>query len=141
MKKTRWVFSRRASVVFLVIVLLIVIGLSLNPRPESVLGPLSLYDKAGHFAAYVVLAFLALRVSVRRGVLALFVVVSACAALGGAIEIIQPSVGRHRDIVDFLVDLGGSVTGAGLSHLLTAWRRTASGPDAPTPGGPGTSGS
>lgn len=118
MKKTSWIFSRRASVVFLVIVLLIVIGLSLNPRPEAVLGPLSVYDKAGHFAAYVVLAFFAFRASDRRGVLALAAVVFACAALGGAIEIIQPSVGRHRDILDFLVDLGGAMTGAGLSFLL-----------------------
>jgi VanZ family protein len=117
-KKTRWIFSRQASIVFLVVVLLAVIGLSLNPRPESVLGPLSVYDKAGHFAAYVVLAFMALRVSRRRGLFALSLVVAACAVLGGAIEIIQPYVGRHKDIFDFLVDLGGSVTGGLASFLL-----------------------
>jgi VanZ family protein len=118
--KNRWILSRQASAVFLAAVLLAVLGFSLNPRPESVLGPLTAYDKAGHFAAYVVLAFFALRVFPRRGLLELVLVVAACAALGGAIEIIQPYVGRHKDIFDFLVDLGGALAGAVISFFVLA---------------------
>ena len=121
--KNRWILSRQASAVFLAAVLLAVLGLSLNPRPETVLGPLTAYDKAGHFAAYTVLAFFALRVFPRRGLRELVLVVGACAALGGAIEIIQPYVGRHKDIFDFLVDLGGALAGAVVSFFVLA-RRT-----------------
>lgn len=111
-KKSRWISSRQASVVFLAIVLLAVLGLSLSPRPEVVLGRLSLYDKAGHFAAYLVLGFLAFRAIDRRGALPLIIVIASCAALGGLIEIVQPFVGRRMELGDFLVDLGGAAIGA-----------------------------
>jgi VanZ family protein len=112
------VASRQASIVFLVVVLLAVIGLSLMPHPEEILGRASLYDKAGHFVAYVVLAFFACRALKRGGLLPVIVVVASCAALGGAIELIQPFVSRHKDLMDFLVDLGGSALGAGLYYLI-----------------------
>ncbi len=103
------------------------IGLSLTPHPESFLGRASLYDKAGHFVAYVVLAFFACR-SLRQGrPLPAILVVAGCAALGGAIELLQPFVGRHRDIVDFLIDLAGAAVGAATSLGVTicaARRRT-----------------
>ncbi len=41
--------------------------------------------------------------------------------LGAAIEIIQPSVGRDADVMDFLADATGLVLGLGLGWLL---RRT-----------------
>jgi VanZ family protein len=112
------VASRQASILFLIVVLLAVIGLSLTPHPEEILGRVSLYDKAGHFAAYVVLAFFACRTLKRGGLVPVILVVAGCAALGGAIELIQPLVGRHRDIFDFLVDLAGAATGAAASSLV-----------------------
>jgi hypothetical protein len=57
--------SRRVSRILIVVLSLLVIALSLTPRPEQVLGRLSAYDKLGHFAAYVAL------------------VVAGCAALRG----------------------------------------------------------
>jgi VanZ family protein len=117
------VASRQASIIFLVVVLLAVIGLSLTPHPEEILGRASLYDKAGHFVAYVVLAFFACRALKRGGLLPVILIVAGCAALGGAIELIQPYVGRHRDVVDFLVDLGGSALGAAIAFLASrTWR-------------------
>lgn len=38
--------------------------------------------------------------------------------LGAAIEVIQPSVGRDADVVDFLADATGLVFGLGLGWLL-----------------------
>jgi VanZ family protein len=119
-QKARWICSQQASVVFLVIVLLTVLGLSLNPHPEAVLGRLSLYDKAGHFAAYVVLSFFAMRSIGRRGALPLVLAIAACTALGGLIEIIQPLVGRRMELGDFLVDLGGSAIGAVIAAAIAA---------------------
>jgi VanZ family protein len=114
----RWICSRQASIIFLVLVLLAVLGLSLNPRPEAFLGRLSLYDKADHFAAYIVLGFLAYRAIGRRGALPLVLAISACTALGGLIEIVQPFVGRTRELADFLVDLGGSAVGAAIAFSI-----------------------
>jgi VanZ family protein len=114
----RWISSRPASRAALVIVFLAVVGLSLNPRPESVLGPLSIYDKAEHFAAYAFLAFFAVRAFSRRAYPFLAFAILSCSALGGVIELVQPLVGRHKDIYDFVVDLGGYVTGAALSFVL-----------------------
>ena len=118
MSSTCWIFSRQASRIVLIIVLLAVIAFSLYPRPESVLGPLSVYDKAEHFAAYAVLAFLALRVFPYRAGPLIALAVLSCAAIGGTIELIQPLVGRHKDLYDFLVDIGGSVAGTAVSLPL-----------------------
>jgi VanZ family protein len=111
--------------------MLAVVGLSLYPHPERILGRANLYDKAGHFAAYLVLAFLAVRAAGRAGLLAALAAVIGCAALGGAIELLQPLVGRHRDLLDFLIDVGGSALGAAASALLIARARPGQRP-APT---------
>ena len=120
LQKSKWICSQQASVVFLAVVLLVVLGLSLNPRPEAVLGRLSLYDKAEHFAAYLVLGFLAFRVINRRAVFPVALAIASCAALGGLIEIIQPLVGRNRELADFLVDLAGAAIGVALSAVVAA---------------------
>jgi len=79
---------------------------------------LSLYDKAGHFAAYIVLGFFTLRAINLRGVLSLALAIAACTVLGGLIEIIQPLVGRNRELADFLVDLAGAAVGAAIAYCL-----------------------
>jgi VanZ family protein len=114
----KWIRSRQASVVALVIVLLGVLGLSLNPRPEAVLGSLSLYDRAEHFAAYVVLSFFVMRSIDRRNAIPLLLAIAACAALGGLIEVIQPFVGRRMELLDFLMDLGGAAVGALVASFI-----------------------
>jgi VanZ family protein len=114
----KWIRSRQASVFSLVIVLLGVLGLSLNPRPEAVLGSLSRYDKAEHFAAYVVLSFFVMRSIDRRNAIHLLLAIAACGALGGLIEVIQPFVGRRKELLDFLMDLGGAAVGALVAFFI-----------------------
>jgi VanZ family protein len=114
----KWICSRQASLFFLAVMLIAVIALSLTPHPESILGRFSLYDKAEHFAAYVLLSFFATRSIGRRDALSLAVAIAACAAFGGLIEIIQPYVGRSRELADFLVDLGGAAVGAAIASCM-----------------------
>ena len=120
LQKSKWICSQQASVVFLAVVLLVVLGLSFTPHPEAVLGRLSLYDKAGHFAAYVVLGFLALRAANRRDAVPIVLTFASCAALGGLIEVIQPLVGRRKELGDFLVDLAGAAIGVALYTAVAA---------------------
>lgn len=122
-KNPRWICSRQASIVFLALALLAVLGLSLNPRPESILGRFSVYDKAGHFVAYVVLAFLAVRVFHGKGALPYAIAIVSCASLGGAIELVQPFVGRSMELGDFLVDLGGAILGSVIAGVVSRMAR------------------
>lgn len=74
-------------------------------------------DKSHHFIAF---AALAVPLSFSRPRLAPWVVVAA-ALYGGAIEIIQPLVGRSGEVFDFMADamgaLIGGIAGAGLRWL------------------------
>jgi VanZ family protein len=112
--------SRRASRILIVVLSLAVLSLSLIPRPETVLGKLSAYDKLGHFIAYVALGFFAMRAVDRRGPIPFVLTITGCTLFGGIIEIVQPLVGRRMELADFLVDLAGSMVGATLAALL-AW--------------------
>lgn len=124
---SNWIRSRQASVICLVIVALAVIVLSLTPRPEEILGRLSIYDKADHFAAYVAVGFFAMRSIGRLGARSLVLAIVASAALGGLIEIVQPYFGRRKELADFLVDLGGATVGAAAAFFSTRKTRAGAG--------------
>jgi VanZ family protein len=111
--------SRRVSRILIIILGLLVLALSLTPRPESILGALSVYDKLGHFIAYVALGFFAMRAVDRRGPLPFAVTIASCIFFGGIIEIVQPFVGRKMELADFLVDFAGSLAGAAMAALLS----------------------
>jgi VanZ family protein len=74
-------------------------------------------DKSHHFLAFAALAF---PLSFSRPRLAPWVAFAA-AAYGGAIEIIQPLVGRSGEVLDFMADAMGAfiggAAGAGLRRL------------------------
>ncbi len=117
---TKQMTSRLITPALLVtLVLTLVIGyLTLSPISDSGV-PGS--DKAHHFQAFFALA---LPVSIVRPRLALWITLAAI-AYGGAIELIQPYVGRDRDLMDFLADSAGAVSGmiAGLALNSLRTRR------------------
>ena len=76
-------------------------------------------DKSHHLVAF---AALALPLSFSRPRLALGVILAA-AAYGGAIEIIQPLVGRSREVLDFVSDAAGAVIGGAAGVALWRLRR------------------
>ncbi len=74
-------------------------------------------DKVEHAASYVVLGACAFLVLKRRSAAGFLLVLGACSAYGGVIEVVQPLVGRTRDILDFAADVAGSAAGAALALL------------------------
>lgn len=86
--------------------------LTLSSRVPQVGPPFS--DKVQHFIGF---GFLALPLSLaypRRA----WAVVAAVAAFGGAIELIQPYVGRASEWADLLADTLGASTAAILARML-----------------------
>lgn len=71
-------------------------------------------DKTHHLLAFFALA---LPLSAARPRWALWIALAAT-AYGGAIELIQPYVGRDKDIVDFIADAAGAMSGAALGATL-----------------------
>lgn len=76
-------------------------------------------DKTHHFLAFFALAF---PVSFVRPRLAPWAAIAAI-AYGGAIELIQPHVGRDMDLLDFIADGAGAVSGAAAGAALKWWIR------------------
>lgn len=75
-------------------------------------------DKSHHFIAF---AALACPLSLARPRIAPWAILAA-AAYGGAIELIQPLVGRDKELLDFISDAVGAVLGGAIGVGL-AWLR------------------
>jgi VanZ family protein len=103
--------------VLLILVLVGILTLSLWPKPPQIPG-FQLSDKIGHFIAYIFLGACALAAAERRRAPELLVVIVSCSLFGGIIEIVQPMVGRSRELGDFMVDLAGSALGAGIVFII-----------------------
>lgn len=101
------VIRRQLSIAATVVITLVVLWLTLTPRelPHSDIVPL---DKVAHAFAFA-LVILPTAWGYPR---ALVVTIPMALVLGGAIELLQPMVGRGREMADFVMDVVG--IGAGL---------------------------
>lgn len=98
-----------------------ILAASLLPQPPRIDRPGS--DKIAHLAAYGVLAFAACAAAGRRRLRAALLVIALCTAYGGLIELVQPLVGRARELADLAADFGGASLGA--AAALLSGRRAA----------------
>jgi VanZ family protein len=100
-----------------------IIVLSLGPVPPTPLDEVREGDKLKHLAAYGALAFPAVLARARG----LGLWLAGFAALGGAIELIQPAVGRTAAWGDVLANLAGltlgTLAGLALRGLVPATAR------------------
>jgi len=78
--------------------------------------PLPIGDKLAHFLAFAALCMPLAAAHPRD----LYWLVPAAMVLGGAIELVQPIVGRVADIGDFVADLAGIAAGV-LAGLCWRW--------------------
>ena len=86
--------------------------LTLSP-PSS--GPgLSIPDKLAHFLAFAGLIF-PYALLYRRG---LIWMIPIAVLFGGAIEIIQPNVGRSAELADFFADVAGVIAGTAAGYCV-----------------------
>ncbi|MCA2010048.1 VanZ family protein [Cereibacter sphaeroides] len=107
-----WVWQRSGLILGMIAALLIA-GATLSPMPPGnhLTGGI---DKVYHFIAFATLIFPLILTDSRRWSWA----VPGAILYGGLIELIQPSVGRSAEWLDFGADIAGVLAGAALSEIL-----------------------
>ena len=107
-------FARHAMAIFATGILAVAIAyLTLTPQSLN-MGPGT--DKIYHFIAFTALVFPCALLFART----LNWVLPAALLFGGAIELIQPYVGRGGELADFVADALGVLIGAALGLTLRA---------------------
>ncbi|MBN8294471.1 VanZ family protein [Rhodobacter sp. NTK016B] len=106
-------FWRVSGLVVSVVAALLIAALTLTPIPTQTTLANGL-DKVYHFVAFVGLIFPLILTDSRRWPWA----VPLCIAYGGLIELIQPTVGRAAEWLDFGADVTGVLAGAALAEIL-----------------------
>ena len=77
------------------------------------------FDKIVHFGLYAVLGFLWYQSNKQKHSPLFFVLVFFyCFTLGGAIELIQPYVGRTKELMDLIADILGGIMGIACFYLF-----------------------
>lgn len=104
----RWAGIAVAGVFAMIIA---VTTLSPMPAPQTVTTGI---DKVYHFIAFGALIFPLILTDSRRW----FWAVPLVAAYGGAIELIQPTIGRNAEWLDFGANISGILAGAALAEIL-----------------------
>jgi VanZ family protein len=105
----------RVALAITLFLALIVAAATLTPSENMPSAPGG--DKLHHFLAFGAVAF---PMSFSRPRAAIWVVLTV-AAYGAIIEVIQPHVGRHGDVMDALANAVGAVCGAILGFVLNRW--------------------
>ncbi len=107
--------TRRLLAVILTLAVAIILALAtLLPMPAG--GPPG-SDKLHHLLGFAALTLPATVLVPRRALLILGLAV----AYGGLIEIVQPWVGRHRELADWIADAAGAGIGSVLGLAAASW--------------------
>ncbi|WP_323036133.1 VanZ family protein [Pararhodobacter sp.] len=104
---------RKLGVVLSAVIALVIAALTLSPMPPGVFAVNGI-DKAYHFAAFACLIFPLIVTDSRRW----FWAVPLMVLYGGMIELIQPTVGRSGEWLDFGANVTGVLAGAALAEIL-----------------------
>jgi len=105
----------RAALAVTALLALVVGIITLTPQEHMPSAPGS--DKLHHFLAFAALAF-PMAIARPRAVILMVLLVSLYGAL---IEVIQPHVGRHGDVMDAIANAGGAICGAVLGAASNRW--------------------
>ena len=107
-----WLWRKSGLVIsFMIALVTAVLTLSAIPSDAMVINGL---DKAYHFIAFALIIFPLIVTDSRRWYWAVPLVI----LYGGAIELIQPTVGRNAEWLDFGADVTGVLAGAALAEIL-----------------------
>lgn len=112
MQHQEWLW-RKAGLVLAAMIAIAVGTLTLTPVPSASL-MMGGIDKVYHALAFAALIFPLIVTDSRRWFWAVPLVI----AYGGAIELIQPTVGRSAEWLDFGADITGVLAGAALAELF-----------------------
>ena len=116
----RSVISRKLRYTLTVAVAVVILVLSLIPKPPDITSELRFGDKLAHLAAYFVLSLLiALTVGGKRRLIAWMVAAAAAFIYGAVIEMLQYFTPRQMEALDLAFNLAGSLLGATVGLLIT----------------------
>lgn len=110
-----WASQLRVALVVSLLLALIVAVATLTPSERMPSAPGG--DKLHHFLAFGAVAF---PIAFARPRAFIWIVLGV-SAYGGAIELIQPHVGRHGDVMDAIANAAGAICGAVLATVLRRW--------------------
>jgi VanZ family protein len=114
------VLKRKALRILLASAALSILILSLIPIPADILGEWNFSDKLLHFAAYLVLSFLAFFSFEHRSRLKIFLLaLLASFSFGGLIELLQFLTQRQPELMDLAVNFAGSLSGAAAGAVIS----------------------
>ncbi len=114
------VFKRKVLRILLASAAFSILILSLIPIPSDILGEWHFSDKLLHFAAYLVLSFLAFISFEHKSRLKIFLLAfSASFSFGGLIELLQFLTQRQPELMDLAVNSAGSLTGAAAGTVIS----------------------
>ena len=106
--------------ILLTLAALSILILSLIPMPSHILEEWRFSDKLFHFAAYLVLSFLAFISFEHRSRLKIFLLAfSASFSFGGLMELLQFLTPRQPELMDLAVNFAGSLTGAAAGTVIS----------------------
>lgn len=111
MAEREWLW-RKSGLILSAVIAVVIASMTLTPSAGSV--TINNLDKLYHFVAFGVLVFPLILTDSRRWAWAVPLVI----LYGGAIELIQPTVGRMAEWLDFGANTAGALTGAALAELL-----------------------
>jgi VanZ family protein len=115
----RSVIGRKLRYTLTITVAVVILVLSLIPKPPDITSELRFGDKLAHFAAYFVLSLLiALAMAGKRKLTAWTVAVLASFCYGAVIEVLQHFTPRQMEALDLAFNLAGSLAGATAALMI-----------------------
>ncbi len=112
------------KVIIFLLIALVILVLSLMPKPPEIIEVFSFSDKVKHFAAYTALSLsLAFVISFGKFWKTAAYVVIFSSLYGGIIEFLQGFTGRSPELLDLLSDTAGAIAGTLIYFLITFYRR------------------
>ena len=107
-----------------IILILCLMPRSVEPQPSWLI-QIPHFDKIVHWSLYAILSFLMYLSKQEKQKIVFFIInILFAFVLGGSIELIQPYVGRSKELMDLIADMVGSICGIPIYFIFQLYLNT-----------------